>query len=172
MLADYFNLGVNLTAKAAGWAAKDGRYREIAAHIYGARMLRQDPVECLFEFICSSNNHISRIGGMVAHLCRTYGTPLPPPTVDAGESAVEHHAFPSIMQLQAATEESLRSAGFGYRARYIVETAAALHAHPTGELLTESVSAHARSPPYNSLARREVAPAPACTPHPERALRH
>ena len=27
----------------------------------GARVLQQDPVECLFQFICSSNNHISRI---------------------------------------------------------------------------------------------------------------
>lgn len=43
----------------------------------GARVLRQDPVECLFQFVCSSNNHISRIHGMVERLCRTYGTPLP-----------------------------------------------------------------------------------------------
>lgn len=42
-------------------------------------MLRQDPVECLFQFICSSNNHISRIHGMVERLCRAYGTPLPLP---------------------------------------------------------------------------------------------
>ena len=42
----------------------------------GARMLRQDPVECLFQFVCSSNNHISRIHGMVERLCSTYGTPL------------------------------------------------------------------------------------------------
>lgn len=42
----------------------------------GARMLRQDPVECLFQFICSSNNHISRIHGMVSRLCAAYGTPL------------------------------------------------------------------------------------------------
>ena len=42
----------------------------------GARVLRQDPVECLFEFICSSNNHISRIKGMVERLCQDYGTPL------------------------------------------------------------------------------------------------
>ena len=45
----------------------------------GARMLRQDPVECLFQFICSSNNHISRIHGMVERLCHAYGTPLPLP---------------------------------------------------------------------------------------------
>ena len=41
-------------------------------------MLRQDPVECLFQFICSSNNHISRIHGMVERLCSAYGTPLVP----------------------------------------------------------------------------------------------
>ena len=40
-------------------------------------MLRQDPLECLFQFVCSSNNHISRIHGMVERLCRDYGTPLP-----------------------------------------------------------------------------------------------
>jgi 3-methyladenine DNA glycosylase/8-oxoguanine DNA glycosylase len=75
-MADYFNLHVNLTAKARAWAAADKRYSQIAPYIYGARMLRQHPVECLFEFICSSNNHISRIGGMVEHLCQAYGTPL------------------------------------------------------------------------------------------------
>ena len=42
----------------------------------GARVLRQDPVECVFEFICSSNNHISRIHGMVERLCRDFGSPL------------------------------------------------------------------------------------------------
>jgi 3-methyladenine DNA glycosylase/8-oxoguanine DNA glycosylase len=31
-------------------------------------------VECVFEFICSSNNHISRIHGMVEHLCKRHGT--------------------------------------------------------------------------------------------------
>ena len=33
-------------------------------------------MECLFQFVCSSNNHISRIHGMVERLCSTYGTPL------------------------------------------------------------------------------------------------
>lgn len=31
---------------------------------------------CLFQFICSSNNHIRRIHGMVERLCRNYGTRL------------------------------------------------------------------------------------------------
>ena len=78
VMRDYFHLGIDLTAMADQWARQDKRYAEVHRNIFGARMLRQDPVECTFEFICSSNNHISRIGGMVEHLCRAYGTPLPP----------------------------------------------------------------------------------------------
>lgn len=48
----------------------------INTYVAGARVLRQDPEECLFQFICSSNNHIKRIHGMVERLCRAYGTPL------------------------------------------------------------------------------------------------
>ena len=39
----------------------------------GVRQLRQDPVETLFTFICSSNNNIQRISSMVDKLCMTYG---------------------------------------------------------------------------------------------------
>lgn len=74
---DFLNLGaLNLSRQAAAWAARDRRYGEVAPFIYGARVLRQHPVECLFEFVCSSNNHISRIGAMVEHLCTAYGTRL------------------------------------------------------------------------------------------------
>lgn len=37
---------------------------------------RQDPVECIFSFICSSNNNIPRITSMLGNLRRTYGEPL------------------------------------------------------------------------------------------------
>lgn len=53
-------------------------------------MLRQDPGECLFSFICSSNNHISRIQGMIDRLCQTLGTPLC--TLDD----VAYHDFPPL----------------------------------------------------------------------------
>lgn len=42
----------------------------------GVRLLRQEPTECLFSFICTSNNHISRITGMVERLCQALGAPL------------------------------------------------------------------------------------------------
>lgn len=69
-------------------------------------MLRQDPLECAFEFICSSNNHISRIHGMVETLCREFGTRLHaapalagrevPQSNDSIHDKVLKHAVPQL----------------------------------------------------------------------------
>lgn len=81
-------------------------------------MLRQDPVECLFAFICSSNNHISRIQGMIDRLCQTLGTSLC--TLDG----VAYHDFPSLQVLaDDSVEMRLRDLGFGYRARFLQQSA-------------------------------------------------
>ncbi|KAK9840843.1 hypothetical protein WJX81_008508 [Elliptochloris bilobata] len=109
-LAEYFFLSRRLAPLTAEWAERDERFRSIAACFPGVRVLRQDPVECLFSFICSSNNHISRITGM----------------------APQFHAFPTLDQLAQATEEDLRAAGFGYRAKYVVNAAAELKKKPGG----------------------------------------
>ena len=82
-VADYFNLSVSLGALATGWAKADARFAKLQPHLPGCRMLRQDPAECLFSFICSSNNHISRIHGMVERLCARTGPKL---VVDAALS--------------------------------------------------------------------------------------
>ena len=126
-LADYFNLSVNLSALAEEWRAADPNFARLSVVLPGARMLRQDPVECLFSFICSQNNHISRIHGMVNRLAERYGAELP--VKDAGDKVF---AFPTLAQLAAATEEDLRAAGFGYRAKFIVGSVAELRAKPEG----------------------------------------
>lgn len=59
----------------------------------GVRMLRQEPTECLFSFICTSNNHISRIQGMVERLCQALGTPL----CQLDQAA--YHDFPTLSVL-------------------------------------------------------------------------
>ena len=46
------------------WADVDPVFENIALKFPGVRILKQDPVENLFSFICSSNNNIQRISGM------------------------------------------------------------------------------------------------------------
>nr|CAB3450028.1 unnamed protein product [Digitaria exilis] len=126
-LCDYLNAAVPLADLWRQFAAADERFAEVAARIGGggARVLRQDPVECVFQFLCSSNNNIKRIEKMVWTLAG-YGERL-------GEvGGFVFHRFPTIEQLACVSEQELREAGFGYRAKYIVGTAKELQAKPGG----------------------------------------
>ncbi|XP_073003636.1 N-glycosylase/DNA lyase OGG1 [Typha latifolia] len=125
-LADYLNLGVSLAELWRDFAAADSRFAELAGRFGGgARVLRQDPVECVFQFLCSSNNNIARIEKMVGVLS-SFGRPL------ASVGGFEFHEFPSLERLSFVSEQELREAGFGYRAKYIVGTVKALQAKPGG----------------------------------------
>jgi len=155
VIREYFNADVELEALYETFSKADGRFRALAPRIDGARTLRQDPSECLFSFICSSNNHISRIHGMVGKMCSRYGDALPVTMDDVARDDVEEtktttgadestpstttttfHAFPSVAQvIERATEEELRALGFGYRAKFIVGAAETL-ARVAGQLGT------------------------------------
>lgn len=118
MLRDYFQLNVKLEDLYKKWGDADPHFRNIADIFTGVRMLRQEPTECLFSFICTSNNHISRIQGMVERLCQALGTPLCQPDLTA------HHNFPSLSVLaDNGIEARLRDLGFGYRARFLQQSA-------------------------------------------------
>ncbi|CAM9348875.1 unnamed protein product, partial [Hapterophycus canaliculatus] len=73
MLREYFFLKVPLAPLYRRWSAEDTRMAAVAACIPGVRVVRQTPVECIFSFICSSNNNIPRITGMLEKLRTTYG---------------------------------------------------------------------------------------------------
>ena len=60
IIEDYFQLSVSLPALYAAWSDADETFRSVSGKLPGVRMLRQDPVENLFCFICSSNNNIQR----------------------------------------------------------------------------------------------------------------
>ncbi|UZJ51532.1 hypothetical protein CBS101457_000852 [Exobasidium rhododendri] len=138
-LKDYLNLRVPLTELYEEWSNKDEVFKRFSKRFTGIRMLRQDPWECLCAFICSSNNNIARIGQMVQNLCTHYSEPLlsytypmpPKEALDGIEDAsqlapinIVYHPFPSPDRLaQEDVEERLRELSFGYRARYIYETA-------------------------------------------------
>ncbi|KAK4533305.1 hypothetical protein CCYA_CCYA16G4187 [Cyanidiococcus yangmingshanensis] len=103
------------------WSEADPYFKTVAPYLRGARVLRHDPVECLFSFLCSSNNHIRRISGMVEFLARRYGRCISASWVDNSDA---YYAFPSVAQLATeATVDELRANGFGYRANFVVNTA-------------------------------------------------
>ncbi|WOL11844.1 hypothetical protein Cni_G20608 [Canna indica] len=125
-LADYLNLGVSLAKLWDHFSAADSRFAELAGKFEGgARVLRQEPLECVFQFLCSSNNNIARIEKMVSVLS-SFGEYL------GTVGGFDFHEFPSLERLSLVTEQQLREAGFGYRAKYIVATVTALQAKPGG----------------------------------------
>ncbi|KAL5011314.1 hypothetical protein ScPMuIL_009865 [Solemya velum] len=118
ILTDYFQLDVNLSELYRKWCSVDPYFEKLSKHFGGIRILRQDPVETLFAFICSSNNNISRISSMVDKLCLHYGERI------ANVEQTQYYSFPSISSLAGSgLEEKLRALGFGYRAKYINATA-------------------------------------------------
>ncbi|KAH0630333.1 hypothetical protein JD844_013270 [Phrynosoma platyrhinos] len=126
ILQDYFQLHINLSALYQGWSYVDSHFREVAIKfpvaectlsrmlsivsfmvfdkpppcvLSGVRVLRQDPVECLFSFICTSNNHLSRITNMIQHLCQAFGRRI------CQLDTKTYHAFPSLQAM--AGEDAL-----------------------------------------------------------------
>eukprot|EP00127_Corallochytrium_limacisporum_P005898 Clim_evm43s214 gene=Clim_evmTU43s214 len=124
LLRDYFQLDTQLQPLYAQWSLVDPRFKVLGLVFPGTRVLRQDPLECLFSFICSSNNNIARISDMVTKLCKEYGDLI---GTDASDGQ-EWYAFPKITQLTGDDiEQRLRDLGFGYRAKFIVQSARQLN---------------------------------------------
>ncbi|KAL1954826.1 hypothetical protein VTO42DRAFT_556 [Malbranchea cinnamomea] len=118
LIRHYFNLDVNLSELYGQWASTDVNFKKKALQFMGIRILRQDSWEALVSFICSSNNNISRISQMVDKLCVAYG-----PLIGVIEGQ-PYHDFPSPTALAGpGVEARLRELGFGYRAKYIHQTA-------------------------------------------------
>ena len=131
-MKNYFNLHYNLSSLYQQWSDGDPNFRKRAPNFTGVRIMNQDAWEALVGFICSSNNNISRISQMVHKLCLHYG-----PFIGAiGEEAL--HDFPTPAALAVpGVEAHLRELGFGYRARYIAETARNIsRERPDGWLLS------------------------------------
>lgn len=119
---DYFRLDVDLPALARRFADADPHIRPAMQDFAGLRVIRQDPVECLFSFLCTSAAPLYRIRRTIAGLCRDYGDTFP-----SGEVAgLVHHAFPPVHRIAEATVARLTATGLGYRARYVKETAQAV----------------------------------------------
>lgn len=130
LLVDYLNVKVDLHQLYQHWCKQDPHFLKIADQFRGIRMLRQDPLENLICFICSSNNNIARITQMVNNLCTTYGKFV------AEVDGTSYFDFPSLDALQHdQLEAELRNLGFGYRAKFIASTAKSLGMLPVNYLV-------------------------------------
>lgn len=148
LLKHYFSLRLNLADLYEQWSKADPNFAKRAPEFAGVRILSQDAWEALVGFICSSNNNIARISQMVRpkphsddsqaninqvhKLCTHYG----PLIGQVGDVPI--HDFPTPEALSGDKVEShLRELGFGYRAKYIAQTARVIATEkPTGWLET------------------------------------
>nr|XP_026488069.1 N-glycosylase/DNA lyase [Vanessa tameamea] len=118
LLEKYFRLNFKLSDYYKEWSKKDSLFQSACKQFYGIRMLYQEPVENLFSFICSQNNHISRISTMVEKLCKHYGDKI------CDHEGTTYYAFPDVEKLSSPQiEAELRDLGFGYRAKFIQKSA-------------------------------------------------
>jgi N-glycosylase/DNA lyase len=112
---------LSLTEQARRWCASDPLFASAWQRQPGLRLLRQDPHECFFSFLCASVAPIARISKMLQAVCEeATGEPFGP--------------FPTLEQLLMLRESRLRERGLGFRAARVVSAAHKLAEKPEGWL--------------------------------------
>jgi N-glycosylase/DNA lyase len=113
-----FRLDDNI-ARVQAVLGRDPTIATFIAKYPGLRLLRQDPEQCLFSFVCASNTNIPMIRRMLYNLSRMFGDKI---AVDGRE----FFTFPTAKSLNSASVSELLSCGVGYRARAIKAAAKAI----------------------------------------------
>jgi N-glycosylase/DNA lyase len=85
----------------------------------GLRLIRQEPHQCLFSFVCASNTSIPMIRRMLYNMTRKFGKHT---KVDG----IDFFTFPSAAAINKASVDELRSCGLGYRTKAIKAAADAI----------------------------------------------
>ena len=88
----------------------------VAKKLKGLRLIRQDPWEALACFIISSNNNVKRIQGIWKNLSERFSH--------------DKKSFPTPHEVACRHERTLREAGLGYRAPFLLRSAQFISANP------------------------------------------
>lgn len=150
VMRDYLRLNDNLKELCEEWSSYDSKF---PTHLPGIRLLRQDPLETLFAFICSQNNVIQRIRSMVRSLKVRYGTFIGSfgSPFEGDDRILQFYAFPSDAGVLESCEAELRELKFGYRAKYIASAAQFLRSQ---DLETSSKLKGLRYDDYDSVTEK------------------
>jgi N-glycosylase/DNA lyase len=92
--------------------SRDALVRRLVKAYPGLRLMRQEPEQCIFSFVCASNTNIPMIRRMLSAMARRFGTPV---KVDG----IEFFTFPSARSINRATIDELWACGLGYRAKAV-----------------------------------------------------
>ncbi len=136
---DYFQLAFDMAALYDTWKPRDKEFSELCGKFPGLRVLRQDPVECLFSFVVSQNNHVKRISSILLDIRKFAGKQI--------SDSPEIFAFPEISDLAKISLEQYQRLGLGYRAKYFRSVAVELDRLGGRDFLSalrESEISHAR----------------------------
>lgn len=85
--------------------------KDATIHGKGIRILNNDPLEMVIEFIISQNNNIPRIKGIIEKICDNYG-----------EDLGDYHAFPTLDRLKDIPLEFFTDIKCGYRDKYLYDS--------------------------------------------------
>lgn len=96
--------------------SQNRKIKDIVQKYPGLRILRQKPIQCMFSFLCSSNNNIPRIRFMLRNLSKKFGRKVYFDNMD-------FYTFPSLKSLSNASIQDLVSCGLGYRSRFVSNVA-------------------------------------------------
>src|SRR5215210_5562875 len=96
--------------------SQEEKIRKLVQKYPGLRILRQKPIQCIFSFLCSSNNNIPRIRLMLRNLSKKFGKRIVFDDMD-------FYTFPNLKSLYNASIQDLLSCGLGYRAQFVSNAA-------------------------------------------------
>lgn len=107
LVRDYLRLDDDVASIYARLSSADRHLANLIRRFHGLRLLRQDPTETLFSFVCSTANSIPRISAAIENIA-----------THCGEIICEHastcyYSFPSVEKLASASAvASTKSLGF------------------------------------------------------------
>jgi len=113
-IEDYFGLDDDLQ-KIRTEIGGDEHIRNAIRELWGLRIVRQDPWECLISYICATYKSITAIKNMLLKLSKKFGEKMP-------LNGCDFYTFPTPEKLAKTTESDLMECGLGYRAKYVLAT--------------------------------------------------
>ncbi len=114
LVEDYLRLDDDVNAIYSTLSEMDDHLSALIARFKGLRILRQDPFEALYSFVCSAANNIPRIMNAVEELAVTYGDLV----CELGGSC--YYAFPVTKAIAGADPVPLHNTKtLGFRGRLI-----------------------------------------------------